>query len=236
MENLFEKQQYLTTNREYEQYSIDYSMQDDELMTELIRRTHLSFTTGGMLSGAVQGKLLEFFCRMMNARKVVEIGTFTGYSSIYMARGMAEDGVLHTIDNNPEVEELASEFIERAGLKHKIKMYQGDAIEVLSNQALPSLEEIDLVFIDADKENYINYYKLCLPKVRMGGFIIADNVLWYGRVLHEASYSDKETKGIIAFNDLVRMDDRVENLLLPVRDGLMILRKLSDKLTPSHIG
>lgn len=223
--NLFEKQQYLTTNREYEQYAMDFSMQDDDLMTELVRRTHLAFTTAGMLSGAIQGKLLEFLCRMMNAKTVVEIGTYTGYSSIYMARGMAEDGILHTVDNNPEVEDIANEFIERAGLSQRIKAYQGDALNVLSEKIFPAINGIDLLFIDADKENYINYYELCLPQVRKGGFIIADNVLWYGRVFNE-SYSDKETKGIIAFNRLVKDDPRVENLLLPVRDGLMILRKL----------
>lgn len=223
--DLFEKQQYLTTNREYEQYAMDFSMQDDDLMTELVRRTHLAFTTAGMLSGAIQGKLLEFLCRMMNAKTVVEIGTYTGYSSIYMARGMAEDGILHTVDNNPEVEDIANEFIERAGLSQRIKAYQGDALNVMSEKIFPAINGIDLLFIDADKENYINYYELCLPQVRKGGFIIADNVLWYGRVFNE-SYSDKETKGIIAFNRLVKDDPRVENLLLPVRDGLMILRKL----------
>ncbi|MGE5316671.1 MAG: O-methyltransferase [Chloroflexota bacterium] len=224
--DLFEKQQYLTTNREYEQYAIDYSKQDDELMTELVRRTHLSFTTASMLSGAIQGKLLEFFCRMMNAKTVLEIGTYTGYSSIYMARGMAEDGVLHTIDNNPEVEEIANEFIDRAGLSQKIKCYQGDALQVLNEKIFPVIDEFDLVFIDADKENYINYYQICLPRVRKGGFIIADNVLWYGRVFNGSTYNDKETKGIIAFNNLIMNDPLVENLLLPVRDGLMILRKL----------
>lgn len=224
--DLFEKQQYQTTNREYEQFAIDYSMQDDELMTELVRRTHLSFTTAGMLSGAIQGKLLEFFCRMMNARTVVEIGTFTGYSSIYMARGMAEDGILYTIDNNPEVEEIAREFIEKAGFSNKIRTCQGDAVEVLRDEVLPAAGEIEILFIDADKENYINYYELCFPRVKKGGFIIADNVLWYGRVFNETEYTDKETKGIIAFNKLVKDDSRVENLMLPVRDGLMLLRKI----------
>ena len=226
MDELFEKQQYATTNREYEKYAVEYSMEDDGLMAELVRRTHLSFTTASMLSGQLQGKLLQFFCRMMNAGRVLEIGTYTGYSSIYMARGMADNGVLHTIDNNPEVEDIAEEFIVRAGLSNKIRTYQGDAIEVIRERIFPFEEEFDLVFIDADKENYINYYELCLPRVRKGGFLIADNVLWYGRIFNEELYKDKETKGIIAFNNHVRADNRVEQLLLPVRDGLMVMRKL----------
>lgn len=225
MDDLFEKQQYLTTHRQYEQYALDYTMPDDDLMAELVRRTHLSFTTASMLSGVLQGKLLEFLCRMLNAVNVLEIGTYTAYSSIYMARGMADGGILHTIDNNPEIEEIASEFILRAGLADKIITYQGDALKVIPDQILPSLKnQFDLVFIDADKENYINYYDLIIDKVRPGGFILADNVLWYGRVFDETAYTDKETKGIIAFNKYVKEDNRVENLLLPIRDGLMFLR------------
>lgn len=221
VDELFEKPQFLTTNRDYEQYATDYTLPDDDLMVELSRRTHLGFTTAGMLSGPLQGRLLQMFCRMLNAKKVLEIGTYTGYSSIYMARGMAEGGILHTIDNNPEVADIAEEFISRAGLASKIVPHQGNAIDII-----PLLEgPFDLVFIDADKENYIHYYNLCFDKVRKGGFIIIDNTLWYGRVFDGNTYTDKETKGIIAFNKLVRDDPRVENLLLPVRDGLMMLRK-----------
>lgn len=226
MDELFEKQQYLTTNRHYEKYAIDYTLEDDDLMAELIRRTHLSFTTAGMLSGVLQGRLLQMICQMLNAKTVLEIGTYTGYSSIYMARGMSADGKLHTIDNNPEVADLVEEFIERAGLSNKIITYQGNALDVIPQVIIPGMDGyFDMVFIDADKENYINYYELCIEKVRQGGFIIADNVLWYGRVFDESGYGDKETKGIIAFNNFVRDDNIVENLLLPVRDGLMILRK-----------
>lgn len=226
MDEIFEKQQYLTTNRHYEQYAIDFTLEDDDLLAELIRRTHLSFTTAGMLSGVLQGRLLQMICQMLNARMVLEIGTYTGYSSICMARGMATDGKLLTIDNNPEVADLVEEFIDRAGLSAKIIAYQGNALDVIPQRIIPEVKgQFDLVFIDADKENYINYYELCIEKVRQGGFIIADNVLWYGRVFNENEYNDKETKGIIAFNKLVRDDNRVENLLLPVRDGLMILRK-----------
>jgi len=225
MDELFEKQQYLTTNRSYEQYAIEFSLPDDDLMAELIRRTHLSFTTAGMLSGVLQGRLLQMICQMLNAKIVLEIGTYTGYSSIYMARGMAADGKLHTIDNNPEVADLVSEFIDRSGLANKISTYQGNALDVIPQVIIPEMVGyFDMVFIDADKENYINYYELCIEKVRQGGFIIADNVLWYGRVFDENNYTDKETKGIIAFNKHVLNDPRVECLLLPIRDGLMMLR------------
>ncbi len=226
MDELFEKQQYQTTNRQYEQYAIDHSMPDDELLSELVRRTHLSFTTSSMLSGMLQGRLLQMFCQMIGAKTVLEIGTYTGYSSIYMARGMAEDGILHTVDNNPEVADIVDEFITRAGFSDNIIAHQGNALELIPKIIIPTLDApLDLVFIDADKENYINYYELCFNNVRKGGFIIADNVLWYGRVFGESAHNDKETKGITAFNQMVKEDPRVENLLLPIRDGLMILRK-----------
>lgn len=226
MDELFEKQQYQTTNRQYEQYAIDYSMPDDELMSELVRRTHLAFTTSSMLSGMLQGRLLQMFCQMIGAKTVLEIGTYTGYSSIYMVRGMADDGILHTVDNNPEVADIVEEFITRAGFSDNITAHQGDALELIPKIIIPMLDApLDLVFIDADKENYINYYELCFDNVRKGGFIIADNVLWYGRVFDDTAHNDKETKGITAFNKMVKEDSRVENLLLPIRDGLMILRK-----------
>lgn len=227
MSELFEKQQYATTNREYEQYALQYTDPDDELMIELVRRTHLSFTTASMLSGVLQGRLLKMMCAMLNAETILEIGTYTGYSSIHMARGMSDHGILHTIDNNPEVSEIVDEFVTRANLSQKIKTYQGNALEVIPSVIFPALTKpLDLVFIDADKENYIAYYELCFEKVRKGGFLLVDNTLWYGRVFDESAYNDKETKGIIAFNKHIKQDSRVEKLLLPIRDGLMILRKI----------
>lgn len=226
MDELFEKQQYATTNRQYEQYALEFTEPDDELMMELVRRTHLSFTTAGMLSGPIQGRFLQMVCEMLRAKTVIEIGTYTGYSAIYMARGLSEGAMLHTIDNNPEVADIVEEFISRAGFNEKITTYQGNAKEILPSVIIPNLQNpIDLVFIDADKENYIDYYELCIEKVRQGGFILADNVLWYGRVFDESAHDDKETKGIIAFNKYVKADPRVECLLLPIRDGLMLMRK-----------
>lgn len=227
MDELFEKQQYATTNRQYEQYALDFTEPDDELMTELVRRTHLSFTTSSMLSGHIQGRFLQMVCQMLQAKTVLEIGTYTGYSAIYMARGLGENAMLHTIDNNPEVEDIVDEFITRAGLNDKITTYQGNAKDILPDVIFPKLQNpIDLVFIDADKENYIDYYEMCIEKVRPGGFILADNVLWYGRVFDESAHDDKETKGIIAFNKHVKADPRVECLLMPIRDGVMMMRKV----------
>lgn len=222
--DLFEKQQYHTTNLPYELYATAYTMPDDEVLVELNRRTNLHFTTANMLSGVIQGRFLQMICGMLNPDTVIEIGTYTGYSAISMARGM-DKGVVHTIDNNPEVEDIVQEFIKKAGLSEKIIPYTGNAQDVLPRIIEALNRKIDLVFIDADKENYILYYDLLVDHVRQGGFIIADNVLWYGRVFEENKYTDKETKGIIAFNNHVKHDNRVENLLLPVRDGLMILRK-----------
>ncbi len=222
--DLFEKQQYHTTRLPYELYATAYTLPDDDILTEITRRTHLNFTTANMLSGVIQGRLLQMLCRMLDPSVVLEIGTYTGYSAISMARGM-EKGKVHTIDNNPEVEDIIKEFLAKAGLEDKIIPYTGNAADILPEVIQTIGSTIDLVFIDADKENYIRYYEMVIDHVRPGGFIIADNVLWYGRVLDEQKYSDKETKGIIAFNNHVKEDSRVDHLLLPVRDGLMILYK-----------
>jgi len=221
MSKLTEKPQFITTNPEFEKYSLEFTSPESALLVQLSRETHFVSTTPGMLSGAMQGMLLQMISQMMQPLSILEIGTFTGYSSICLAKGLADGGLLHTIDNNPEVAHLAEKYIAEAGYNDKISRHQGDALDVL-----PSLEgPFDLVFIDADKENYTNYYKAVFPKLRTGGFIIADNVLWYGKVMDTAASSDKETRGIVEFNNLVRNDSRVEQLLLPIRDGLMLVRK-----------
>lgn len=221
MSQLFEKQQYQTTVPEYEHYAINHTTPEPELMQQLIRETNLAFTTPGMLSGLLQGRLLQMLVQMLQPANILEIGTFTGYSAIYMASGLSAKGTLHTIDNNPEVADIAQKYIEKSGLSEKIITHQGNAVDVI-----PSLEgPFDLVFIDADKENYVNYYEAVLPKVRSGGFIIADNVLWYGKVLNPDALDDKETRGIAMFNEHILHDERIEHLLLPIRDGLMVIRK-----------
>lgn len=160
--------------------------------------------------------------QMLKPRCVLEIGTFTGYSAIYLASGLDDRGRLHTIDNNPEVAHIAEKYFIASGLRDKIITHQGNAMDIL-----PEIEgPFDLVFIDADKENYVNYYEAVFPKLSPEGIIIADNVLWYGKVMEADALNDKETRGIAAFNLHVKNDPRVEHLLLPIRDGLMMMRKL----------
>ncbi len=221
MSKLFERPQYQTTTPEYEHYAAEHTTPEPELMQQLIRETNLAFTTPGMLSGLLQGRLLQMLVQMLQPSNILEIGTFTGYSAIYMASGLSPEGRLHTIDNNPEIADIAQKYIEKSGLSDKIITHQGNGLDVI-----PTIEgPFDMVFIDADKENYLNYYEVVLPKVRTGGFIIADNVLWYGKVFNPDALEDKETRGIAEFNEYIRNDKRIEHLLLPIRDGLMMIRK-----------
>jgi caffeoyl-CoA O-methyltransferase len=173
-----------------------------------------------MLSGHVQGKFLETISCLMRPVRILEIGTFLGYSALCLAKGMPEGGLLHTIDLNPEDSKTATEYFRRAGALEKIILHQGNALDII-----PSLEETwDLVFIDADKPGYPAYYKLVLPRLRSGGLILADNVLFHGEVL-EKKIRAGSAAAIQAFNQLVKDDSSVENVLLTVRDGLMIIRK-----------
>jgi len=171
----------------------------------------------------LQGKTLELLVKLLNPKTILEIGTYTGYSGICMARGLGQDGKLITLDINDELETMVRNFFEKSGLNHKIDYRLGDALKII-----PFLEgNFDMVFIDADKNNYINYYNLVIDRVSPGGIIIADNVLWSGKVvLKEGQKIDKDTKIILDYNRLVQEDPRVENVLLPIRDGLMIARKL----------
>jgi predicted O-methyltransferase YrrM len=203
-------------------YSEEHSAKQDAVLAELERETWLKVMRPRMLSGPVQGKLLEFIVKMLKPKEVLEIGTYTGYSAIWMARALKADATLHTIDINPELEDMARKYFAKAGVEHQINFYIGNAMEVI-----PKIDAVfDLVFIDADKTNYKNYLKLVLPKVRSGGIIIADNVLWNGKVLKEAK-NDPETKAIQEFNEYVQASKEVDNLLLPLRDGLMIMEKKS---------
>lgn len=174
------------------------------------------------MSGLTQGKFLEMVSCMIRSDVILEIGTFTGYSAICLAKGLTEKGTLHTIELNPEIQDLSEKYIINSGFDQKIKRHIGNALEVI-----PTIEEtFDLVFIDADKENYLNYYKLVIDRVKPGGFILADNALWGGKVVQKISNLDKETKGIIEFNDFIQEDSRVENVLVSLRDGIMMIRKL----------
>jgi caffeoyl-CoA O-methyltransferase len=205
------------------EYVHDYSSPEDEILLQLNRETHLTSVYPRMLSGPLQGKLLEMISRMIKPSRILEIGTFTGYSAICLARGLSEGGILHTIDINDELAETSLRYFKLAGLENIIKLHNGDACEII-----PSLQEkFDLVFIDGDKEQYMRYYEEVLPKLAPGGFILVDNVLWSGKVLPDCRDNDKETACIRDFNNFVKNDNRVDKLLLPFRDGIYMLRKVT---------
>jgi len=209
-------------SNELNQYIEDHTSSEDEVLYELQRQTNLKILYPRMISGSVQGKFLEMISYMIQPKNVLEVGTYTGYSAICFAKGLSKTGQLHTIELNPELCDFASKYFKKAGVSEKIVQHIGNALDII-----PQLDkQWDLVFLDADKENYLNYYKLVFEKVRKGGFILADNVLWDGKVLNPTANSDKETKGIVEFNNFIKNDDRVENLLLSLRDGVMVLRKL----------
>ena len=207
--------------KKYEDYALLNTSREDPLLHALYRETNLKSVYPRMLSGHLQGKLLEMISTMIRPDHILEIGTFTGYSAICLARGLSQKGKLFTIELNPEMHDIAQKYFKQAGLDDRIIQKTGHALDLL--QGLDY--SWDLVFIDADKENYVNYYNLIFDRVRKGGFILADNVLWGGKVLDPEEKQDKETKGITAFNALIRRDERVDHLMIPVRDGLMVLRK-----------
>ena len=205
---------------EIEKYIEQHSSPEEQVLQELNRETHVKVHMPQMLSGHLQGQFLEMFARLQQPKRILEIGTFTGYSGICLAKGLAEDGLLYTIDVNEELQPMVEHYIEKAGLKTKVKQLIGDAREII-----PTLNEtFDLVFIDADKVNYPVYYDLVFDKVRTGGYIIADNVLWDGKVIEEKK--DNATLVIDNYNKKVAADTRVENFIVPLRDGLNIARKL----------
>jgi caffeoyl-CoA O-methyltransferase len=199
-----------------------FSSPEDPVLAELYRETYRKVLYPRMISGHQQGMLLEFISRMIQPSAIMEIGTFTGYSALCLAKGLKPGGKLHTLEINDELLPIITKYISRAGLQESIIIHTGDALDII-----PTLqEEFDLVFIDADKEQYPDYYKAAFKKTRIGGFMVADNVLWSGKVLSQPK--DKETKGIVEFNEFVKADDRVEKLMLPLKDGLMLMRKLED--------
>ena len=208
-------------NKSAEQYANSHSGNEDEILHRIWRETNLRTFYPNMVSGKVQGKFLQMLMYMLQPKSILEIGTFTGYSAVAMALAMPENGKLITIDNNEEIESMAKEFFKKANLENRITMLMGDATEIIPNLN----EEFDLVFIDADKEQYIDYYNVVFPKVRKGGFILADNVLWGGKVLEKLTKTDKETKGIQDFNNMVNNDSRVEKVMLTIRDGVYLIRK-----------
>ena len=208
--------------KEIEQYSQEHTQKETEVLYNLNRETHLKVLIPRMLSGHIQGRILSMFSHMLKPKNVLEIGTYTGYSAICFAEGMQPDGKLVTIDINNELETMATSYFEKSGYGNQIDMRVGNAIDIIPNLDM----KFDLVFIDADKHNYSNYYDLVIDKVNQGGFIIADNVLWSGKVLTDEVNTDTDTKALDEYNKKINSDPRVENMLMPVRDGLMVARKL----------
>lgn len=197
-----------------------FTEKESDLLKQLNRDTHLKVNSPRMLSGHLQGRLLAFFSKLIQSNYILEIGTYTGYSALCLSEGLSENGKLYTIDPNEETNYFAESYFKQSTYASKIELLQGDA-----QQIIPTLSvAFDLVFIDADKKNYSNYFDLVIDKVRKGGIIIADNVLWSGKVLNEKK--DTDTELIHAFNKKTSEDKRVKTLLLPIRDGLMVMQKL----------
>lgn len=208
-------------SHELNEYITRHILPEEEVLRELERETYLTCVHPRMLSGHVQGKILYMLCKMIQPKRILELGTYTGYSAINMALAIADDAQVHTIEVEDEQEEIISRFIAKAGLQHKIICHFGDAKTII-----PGLKEsFDLVFIDADKREYPEYYRLIIDQLKPGSYIIADNTLWDGKVADPKEKDDPQTKGVMAFNDLVQNDDRVENVILPFRDGMTIIRK-----------
>jgi predicted O-methyltransferase YrrM len=204
-----------------EDYARRFSSPLDEVLQELEDFTLKNHPHAQMLSGHVQGKVLEMISCMIQPQRVLEIGTFTGFSALCLAKGLQPDGVLHTVELREEDANTADKYFAKANVKDKVKLHIGDAREIV-----PTLnEQWDLVFIDADKVSYIEYYELTLPHIKRGGFILADNVLFHGEVLQN-ELKGKNAKAIQAFNEHVAKDNRVEEVLLTVRDGLLLIKKL----------
>jgi len=205
-----------------ENYILDHIDEEGVFLAKLNRDAHVKLLRPRMLSGHLQGRLLKMFCRMMRPKRVLEIGTYTGYATFCMAEGLDKDALIHTIEKNDEMEPFVVPFLEAYPDKDKIRIHWGDAKDIL-----PALDEIfDLVFIDADKREYAVYYDLIFPYVRSGGLILADNTLWSGKVVDDrVEASDRQTQGILDFNEKIKTDSRVEKVILPLRDGLTMIYK-----------
>jgi caffeoyl-CoA O-methyltransferase len=203
------------------QYLEEHTSDESEVLKYIVRETYLHQIYPRMISGKVQGKFLEMISLMIRPDRILEIGTFTAYATVCLAQGLTGNGIITTIEINPELEDTIVSHLERAGILPKTRLIIGNAVE-----EIPKLSDTyDLVFLDADKEQYVDYFKTVLPLVKQGGFILVDNVLWGGKVLEPQTVIDKETSGIMAFNDYVVGCDEVEVVMLPIRDGVSLIRK-----------
>ncbi|PCJ65252.1 MAG: methyltransferase [Bacteroidetes bacterium] len=204
------------------EYAENHTSNESALISKLNRDTYANVLAPRMLSGHLQGRLLSMFSKMIQPKAILEIGTYTGYAALCLAEGLSKDGILHTIDINEELETRINKFVSESDYANQIKLHIGNALDIIPNLN----EDFQLVFIDADKENYINYYDLLIDRLPSGAVIIADNVLWSGKVIDPSQLSnDKDTRMLDKFNKMVQEDERVENILIPVRDGIMVARK-----------
>jgi predicted O-methyltransferase YrrM len=207
-------------NRALEHYIIEHSTAENPALEELYRQTHIRFVNPQKMTGFIQGRLLEMISKMIKPDRILEIGTFTGYSAICLALGLTPQGILTTIEIDDELYGFANDFFIKAGVEKKIRQITGNALEII-----PLLEEkFDLVYIDGDKREYCDYFRLLIDKVKNGGFIIADNTLWGGKIL-ESDTNDQQSKGIIEFNNMLMNEKGIEHIIIPLRDGLTITRK-----------
>jgi caffeoyl-CoA O-methyltransferase len=201
-------------------YVVAHTQDEPKILQELTRETWQKVLNPRMLSGAFQGRVLSMITKLTSPKNILEIGTYTGYSALCMAEGLAKEGTIFTIDKNEELETLQNKYFKKSGYQKQIKQFVGNALEII-----PTLhKKFDLVFIDADKSNYMNYFHLIIDKMNSGGIILSDNVLWSGKVVEELDPKDKDTKVLLEYNQLLNTDDRIETVLLPIRDGLTISR------------
>ncbi|MBQ2386355.1 MAG: O-methyltransferase [Bacteroidales bacterium] len=216
-----EKQIHPFVDKRIEDYCKEHTSKESEALRYIDRQTHLRFLKPNMISGNWQGNLLKVLSLLVQPKNVLEIGTFTAYATLCLADGLADGGVVHTIEKDVILEDFILSTIEKYGYEDRIKLHIGNAMEIIDQ-----IEgDFDLIFIDADKANYPAYFEKCVSRLRSGGLIIADNILWYGKVVLPVKDSDKETKAIKLFNETVSKDSRFDSLILPIRDGIMVARK-----------
>jgi predicted O-methyltransferase YrrM len=216
-----EKQIHPFVDKRIEDYCKEHTSKESEALRYIDRQTHLRFLKPNMISGNWQGNLLKVLSLLVQPKHVLEIGTFTAYATLCLADGLADGGVVHTIEKDVILEDFILSTIEKYGYEDRIKLHIGNAMEIIDQ-----IEgDFDLIFIDADKANYPAYFEKCVSRLRSGGLIIADNILWYGKVVLPVKDSDKETKAIKLFNETVSKDPRFDSLILPIRDGIMVARK-----------
>lgn len=205
-------------------YCESHSTAEDDILKSLNRETHAKVMSPRMLSGHLQGQFLTFLSSMLQPERILEIGTYTGYSAICLARGLKPNGKLITIDVNDELKEMVEQYLSKANVLASCEVLTGDAEKII-----PTLnDKFDLVFIDANKEAYIRYYDMVFEKLNVGGYILADNVLWSGNVIKEENKWDRDTKHLVAFNEKISADIRTEKILLPIRDGLYLIKKVKE--------